>query len=360
MFLFKSNENNIFKKILPIKYLALSIMIVWTFIASSLLVWNISTEKKGTLENAKIEARTLIRKDILYREWNSMHGGVYVPVIKDTVPNKYLNILERDVETTSGTKLTMINPSYMTRQVHEIENKRDGVKGHLTSLNPIRPENLPDAWEEKALKLFHKGKKEESSMEVIHNKVYLKLMATLIAEKRCLKCHAAQGYKEGDIRGGLSVSIPLLPHKNIERQQIQTLYITYSLFWFVGATGITTGFFFLIKKIKNQITNEIKIKDQERLQGVLEMAGAVCHELNQPFQAVLSASEIIQIKIEHEESISEEVSILIDELKKMGTITENLMNITKYKTKKYLNGSIIDIDEASNYNTHKKLKGKNK
>ncbi len=359
MFFFKSNENNIFKKILPIKYLALSIMIIWTFMASSLLVWNMNTEKKGTLENAKIEARTLIRKDILYREWNSMHGGVYVPVTKDTVPNKYLNVLERDIETTSGTKLTKMNPSYMTRQAHEIENKRDGFKGHLTSLNPIRTENMPDAWEEKALKLFHKGKKEESSMEVIHNKAYLKLMAPLIAEKRCLNCHAVQGYKEGDIRGGLSVSIPLLPHKNIEKLHIRTLYITYLMLWFVGVTGITTGFFFLIKKFKNQITNEIKIKDQEKLQGVLEMAGAVCHELNQPFQAVLSASEIIQIKIEEKEFIDEELTIMIEELKKMGTITENLMKITEYKTKKYLKGSIIDIDEASN-NTHKKLKGKNK
>ena len=33
-------------------------------------------------------------------------------------------------------------------------------------------------------------------------------MAPLVTSKPCLKCHAQQGYQEGDIRGGISVSIP--------------------------------------------------------------------------------------------------------------------------------------------------------
>jgi PAS domain-containing protein len=33
----------------------------------------------------------------------------------------------------------------------------------------------------------------------------------LKTEASCLKCHASQGYKVGDIRGGISVSIPMQP-----------------------------------------------------------------------------------------------------------------------------------------------------
>jgi len=88
------------------------------------------------------------------------------------------------------------------------------------------------------------------------------------------------------------------------------------------------------------------------------MAGAVCHELNQPLQEALTASEIIQTNIDSNSSIDEELVFMIDGLEKMGTITDKLMQVTKYKTKKYLKGDIIDLDEASDFNKTRNLKGK--
>ena len=37
----------------------------------------------------------------------------------------------------------------------------------------------------------------------------LRLLRPLYVEESCLPCHAAQGYKVGQVRGGLSVSVPL-------------------------------------------------------------------------------------------------------------------------------------------------------
>jgi Protein of unknown function (DUF3365). len=54
----------------------------------------------------------------------------------------------------------MINPAYMTRQIAEIAAAGDGVRLHITSLNPIRPENRPDPWEAEALARFDRGDKE--------------------------------------------------------------------------------------------------------------------------------------------------------------------------------------------------------
>ena len=148
-------------------------------------------------------------KDVVYRKWASIHGGVYVPVSEHTPPNPYLaNVPNRDVETTSGLKLTLVNPAYMTRQVHELGLADYGLRGHITSLNPLRPENAPDEWERKSLEEFNRGKDEVWSLEKINDKVYLRYMRPFLVDSSCLKCHAHQGYKVGDIRGGISVSCP--------------------------------------------------------------------------------------------------------------------------------------------------------
>lgn len=54
---------------------------------------------------------------MLTRNWNASHGGVYVPVTPGTPPNPYLEHPQRDLMTTDGMALTMINPAYMTRLI---------------------------------------------------------------------------------------------------------------------------------------------------------------------------------------------------------------------------------------------------
>ena len=102
-------------------------------------------------------------------------------------------------------------PLYPMHLTHEFGRKRYGIRGHLTSLNPLKPRNVPDSWEAKALRAFERGKTEVSSVETKGGESYLRVMLPLITERGCLKCHAAQGHKEGDILGGIGVSVPLAP-----------------------------------------------------------------------------------------------------------------------------------------------------
>lgn len=133
--------------------------VVWTIVVATSLVWHVVQTKKETLEAARIQARAAYEKDVIYRCWNAGHGGVYVPVTKETQPNPHLSdVPERDITTPSGKALTLMNPAYMTRQAHELEKQKLSVRGHITSLNPIRPENTPDSWETKALRNFERGK----------------------------------------------------------------------------------------------------------------------------------------------------------------------------------------------------------
>ncbi|MEJ2469326.1 MAG: diguanylate cyclase, partial [Campylobacterales bacterium] len=59
-------------------------------------------------------------------------------------------------------------------------------------------------WEREALQAFASGLAEKGEF---FDGGY-RYMAPLITEKSCLKCHGAQGYSVGDIRGGISVTIP--------------------------------------------------------------------------------------------------------------------------------------------------------
>ncbi|MFW6333507.1 MAG: PAS domain S-box protein, partial [Thermodesulfobacteriota bacterium] len=213
---------------------------------SFLLSWYRAGEAAAEL--ALVEARSSFNKDLIYRRWATIHGGVYVPPADHTPPNPYLDhISDRDVVTISGKRLTLVNPAYMTRQVHELGRETYGTRGHITSLNPIRPENGPDAWETKALKAFHAGTKEFSSFSVMSGQPSLRFMRPLVTEIACLKCHAEQGYRPGDIRGGISVSVPFAPYQQIAGRQQTHIAISHAVIGCLGLLGLGIGRCFVIR-----------------------------------------------------------------------------------------------------------------
>ncbi|MDZ7760735.1 MAG: diguanylate cyclase [Desulfovermiculus sp.] len=215
---------------------------IWIVAIAASFVWNwhqVGDSMMVLVENA---AQFSFEKDVVYRRWGAMHGGVYVPVTKATPPNPYLSHLpDRDVVTTSGKQLTLINPAYMTRQVHELGRQQYGLRGHITSLDPLRPENAADAWETEALLSFQKGAEQATSVETIAGQPYFRLMRPMVTEEKCLKCHAHQGYAIGDIRGGVSVSVPLATYLSQARKQRTGLAIVHVLVGFFGLVGLEFG-----------------------------------------------------------------------------------------------------------------------
>jgi len=193
-----------------IKFYTNVLLFVSTAIIASSLFWDFYKLNKVFVELARSEARASINKDIVYRKWNASHGAVYTKMTKDSPPNPYLaHIPERDIETGTGNNFTMVNPAYMTRQVYELEERELGIKNRLTSLRPLRPENAADAWEREALLSFERGSKESSTVIDSNNGAFLRLMHPLYVEEECMRCHAQQGYKIGDVRGGISVSVDM-------------------------------------------------------------------------------------------------------------------------------------------------------
>jgi PAS domain S-box-containing protein len=220
------------------KKYALLMVFVWTLLVFISLSWNSSVTHENNLEKARIEARTLFELNLSFRRWGALHGGVYVPVSREFQPNPYLQVPERDITTATGRKLTLVNPAWMTRQVFELlaEQSDHPILIHLTSSRFVNPINKPDAWETFALAEFEKGTKELTAIEDLRNEPYMRVMKPFVVEAPCLKCHP--DYSVGDIRGGISVSVPLTPHLNVEAHEQRALLMSHVLFWFIGSGGI--------------------------------------------------------------------------------------------------------------------------
>jgi len=104
----------------------------------------------------------------------------------------------------------------------------------------------------------------------------------------------------------------------------------------------------VIRDISDRKKAEKERLQKEKLEGVLEMAGAACHELNQPLQIISGYYKLLIKDIPDDHSLNANVKIIQEQIYKMGEITKKIMKITKYETKPYTHGSIIiDIDKSS-------------
>jgi chemotaxis family two-component system sensor kinase Cph1 len=213
--------------------------VAWTAVVIGLLSHDIAGIRRTSIEMARKEATTHFNMDWATRLWVASHGGVYVPVSEKTPPNPLLkDFPERDIVTPSGRTLTLMNPAYMLRQLMEHYSGLYGVLGHITSLKPVRAETSPDEWEKSCLHGFEAGVKESSEVVKVNGQPFFRLMKPLVTEEACLKCHGNQGYKVGDIRGGVSVSVPLRPYLVSQHEDILSQGVSFAILWLLGLVGI--------------------------------------------------------------------------------------------------------------------------
>ncbi len=227
-------------RIRDLRFYSCVLATIWAVFVFGMMLWGISRVNETTGMLANEVAKAHFDKDQAFRLWATSHGGVYVPIDARTPPNPYLEqVPERDVRTRSGKDLTLMNPAYMLRQLHEDFAELYGIKGHITSLKPLRPENHPDEWEKKALESFETGTTQESEYAEIEGKPYLRLIRPVLAGKDCLKCH--NNYREGDIRGGVGVALPMDNFLEARASEITTLIVSHGSIFVIGLLGIGFG-----------------------------------------------------------------------------------------------------------------------
>jgi signal transduction histidine kinase len=155
-----------------------------------------------------IQAKVLFKQIVLTRRWVADHGGVFVEKVPWKNPSPYLS--EPEIIDLKGRKYIKESPAMVTKELSNYAKEKGLFWFHITSLKLINPENAPDDFEKMALSEFEtQNIKEVSKVEKIDESYYYRYIAPLYVEKPCLKCHSHQGYRIGDVRGAISVSIPM-------------------------------------------------------------------------------------------------------------------------------------------------------
>lgn len=272
---------------------ALLVTAAWTFLCLLSGFVYVGMEKGRTMDLARKEATTIFNKDKAFRLWATGHGGVYAPVSEETQPNPALShIPERDIVTEQGRRLTLLNPAYMMRQIMDQYEKLYDVKGHITSLNLTNECNAPDEWERRALVKFEKGMPEVFDVEEDDGRSWLRLMRPMIATESCLKCHADQGYKVGDVRGAIGVSLSLDPYRKLEAKAMRVIYTSHLLFWLLGLLVIALFF----DRGKRRIAERLLFEESlaESFEKIKLFAYSVSHDLKSPVVAIHGLTKLLE------------------------------------------------------------------
>ncbi|MBF0274887.1 MAG: DUF3365 domain-containing protein [Nitrospinae bacterium] len=340
-------------------------LLFWAFLVFTSYVYTLSSLKEHSLMMAKEEARSMFQLIQTVRAWNASHGGVLVHATDETPPNKYLSEADRTEMTIDGRLLVRVNPAYMTRQLSEIIMSDDQIFFHITSLKLVNPKNKADDWETRQLTAFEKEGKEDA-LEKYPNKgkQFYRYMAPLKIKQVCMKCHKRQGYKVGDVRGGISINIPEKRIENLMKGQYQSaailhviVFLIVSLFLIFFMHRIREGIIKLedlsakqeeiirertteLEKLNNNLEEQVeseveKRREQEqlliqqsKLASMGDMLGAIAHQWRQPLNSIgLDVQMLEELYMDNE----------LDE-KEMKTHVKNVM-----KKVEFLSNTIDDF-----------------
>ncbi len=156
---------------------------------------------------AQQQARMLYNQILITRQWVSEHNGLFVIKQENVDSNPYLDM--PSIWDQSGREYVLRNPAMVTRELSEYSQNKGLGSFRVTSLRPINPSNAPDKYEEQCMINFDHGSAESIEIKDTPQGRTVRYMAPLEVKDSCLGCHARHGYSSGDIRGALSITIPI-------------------------------------------------------------------------------------------------------------------------------------------------------
>lgn len=212
---------------------------VWLMLVSASLFWNIYTLRQNTIKAFLSEAQTLTEVALSTMLWADQHERVFVP-ITEWIPMEpfFAQMPFRDVFTKCGLRLAQVSPSAIIYQKSELAwlhgLTRKSIR--VTSLQPINPINAPDKWESETLELFENGHTERFSIIENGSDTVLKYMVPIRLISTSLIY--PEGYKEGDLIGGLSVREQGSSRFAMNGQQIIIIVATHAAIFLIVAIGL--------------------------------------------------------------------------------------------------------------------------
>lgn len=83
--------------------------------------------------------------------------------------------------------------------------------------------------------------------------------------------------------------------------------------------------------------------ERVKLQGVIELAGTVAHEINSPLFAALGTAQLLEEELEQQDLI-EDTATIIRNLKEIGVLTKKMTSMTGFESREYVGeAKIVEI-----------------
>ncbi|MDR2604313.1 MAG: response regulator [Desulfovibrio sp.] len=229
----------------------------WTVCIAFSLWHNIEQVRKHALDSARIQASTVLEKDM-----DALYNGLYTQNAAQIPPPS-----ERPADDAANAQrfeevLSGLNPAFMAIIMHEMGNRNRSAMGHITSRTPINAGNAPDAWESRALMLLEKGERREVGEAVrVDGADYMRLMRGLETADSCLNCHTSQGYVPGELCGGISAAVPLAPYMSAAGEAEKTICLSLALLWCAGIIGILICLYHISRDMRVRYGAEYALAD---------------------------------------------------------------------------------------------------
>jgi len=117
----------------------------------------------------------------------------------------------------------------------------------------------------------------------------------------------------------------------------------------IDSGNLSEGVTIAALEITERKKAEKVLREGEKLEGVLETAGAVAHELSQPLQIITGCYELMMMEIFEDSPLFKKIDEIRTQTKRLADLAQKLLSITEYKTKDYVPGQkIIDLDQSAN------------
>ena len=211
------------------------ILAAWSLLVAASFAWYFWQENKGLSETAAKEARAILDRDNAYRHWLVEQGGVYVKPSEKLPGDPYLKHPQRDVVTTSGMRLTLLNPAFVLREVQTRQADPMRGRSRVVSLTPLNPQNAADAWERRGLDSLAGG---NDRFEIVDSPAgaQMRAMRPFFASPPCLACHP--DFADGQLAGAITASVPLAPYQELNNTELRAAALGHGTIWVAGLAGI--------------------------------------------------------------------------------------------------------------------------
>lgn len=249
-----------------------AILLMAALIATS-YGWNAGNIDRHAHEMGVLRARLVFNMIQTTRSWIAGHGGVFAPDSPELA-----DLLQREGH----------------------------LRIHLTSLKPINPANAAAPWQAEVLHRFDSGEPEA----VIVDAQQFHFMGALSVTQTCLQCHAHQGYRLGDIRGGIAVTQSVESVYQVVQPQhrtnlivhVSTFVLIALLLWFSLATirryvlqlelerdGRSKTADTLAEKVSQLEAAQNELVQSEKMASLGRMVAGFAHEVNTPVGVAVGA-----------------------------------------------------------------------